>query len=1031
MIKQFFSRLLILLLIIQIAVGVFVIQTKSAKAAGTIYYVDNIITDTHTASATPDCTNYNTTTYTCSGGSASAFATIADINAFSTLQPGDSVLFRKGQTWREQLTVPSSGSSGNPITFGAYGSGDKPIISGSSLASSGWTYDAVGYVIDGTNAISVSTDYANAGTHSMEIYFAGTGTKTYAQTTFSNQTDLYAQISFYLPAGTTNAAAYNSFPTLLIYSGSTQVAWAGFGSKADASKFNILSYLNGSVLYSGTANEVSTGAWHILKIHWVKGTGADGGMQVWLDGTSKASNFTKDETSYNINDIEVGQDCSGYGSGSELTTGKAIYIDSVKVGTTDGGTNIFTSDLETETNNFNVEFGQGIGVANVWNHAVTAAPPDVYFNGVKGTLQASKAACTSAGYWYATASVLSVYSTSDPAAAYTNPGIEYPTIANGIIVISSKDYITLNGLRITGGTGSTPNGMINVSSSNYATIQNCTVDTSSSIVYGTALDQSTHATVTNNVFHDTLNTALYFRRDSTYPTVSYNEIYNIGLIDQNGDNAAMMFGGGSAGWQGIDNALVEHNYIHDIGVSCPGAGHSHSQTVVFDRSDNSIFRYNYISNSNKGGVSLGGDGLSDILDGAQIYYNIFVKTPNGVLHTNPGSAAAIGFHDAKNVKVYNNVIYNAITPASGNKWGDAPFYAYYTALGATMSGNIIKNNIVHTVTGAYRRQIAIGADTGVTINNNDYYDAAGLVMVYGANTYYSLSTWTAGTTFDTNSISSDPLFVSTVTPDFHLQSTSPAINVGTNVSLTSDYAGVSVPRGAGYEIGAYEYPVPLAPTIGSPSALSFSSIRWNFTDNSNDETGFRLYGSPGAVLVQSPLTNLSYLDETGLSAGTQYSGRYVKAYNSYGESVASDVAISMTTPGVPGGGSLGLMGTSPATTNLSLPAAPTQTAPPTAPSPAPSSQPSIPTTPITTPIFTQTLKYGFNNKQIILLQDTLKQLGFFPQSIKSNGSFGPTTRQSVKRFQCQYNIVCSGNERTTGYGQVGPKTRQALNQLNH
>jgi hypothetical protein len=74
-------------------------------------------------------------------------------------------------------------------------------------------------------------------------------------------------------------------------------------------------------------------------------------------------------------------------------------------------------------------------------------------------------------------------------------------------------------------------------------------------------------------------------------------------------------------------------------------------------------------------------------------------------------------------------------------------------------------------------------------------------------------------------------------------------------------------------------------------------------------------------------------------------------------------------------------------------------------------------------LITLTLKYGSHNQQVTWLQDLLKKLGFFPQSVKSNGNFGPTTRQSTQKFQCQYKIVCSGNERTTGYGQVGPKTR--------
>jgi hypothetical protein len=49
-----------------------------------------------------------------------AWKTIAKVNG-SSFSPGDSILFNKGCTWREQLTVPSSGSAGSPITFGAYG----------------------------------------------------------------------------------------------------------------------------------------------------------------------------------------------------------------------------------------------------------------------------------------------------------------------------------------------------------------------------------------------------------------------------------------------------------------------------------------------------------------------------------------------------------------------------------------------------------------------------------------------------------------------------------------------------------------------------------------------------------------------------------------------------------------------------------------------------------------------------------------------------------------------------------------------
>jgi hypothetical protein len=66
-----------------------------------------------------------------SGTSVNApWATIAKVNS-SAFNPGDSILFKRGEIWREQLNVPSSGSNLAPLTFGAYGSGNEgPVISG-------------------------------------------------------------------------------------------------------------------------------------------------------------------------------------------------------------------------------------------------------------------------------------------------------------------------------------------------------------------------------------------------------------------------------------------------------------------------------------------------------------------------------------------------------------------------------------------------------------------------------------------------------------------------------------------------------------------------------------------------------------------------------------------------------------------------------------------------------------------------------------------------------------------------------------
>lgn len=98
---------------------------QSARAAAAIYYVSS--------SGGNDANN---------GLSAAApFQTIAKVNTL-TLQPGDQVLFKCGDTWQaEILHLTRSGTAGNPITFSSYPSPtctDQPTLSGTRPIT-GWT----------------------------------------------------------------------------------------------------------------------------------------------------------------------------------------------------------------------------------------------------------------------------------------------------------------------------------------------------------------------------------------------------------------------------------------------------------------------------------------------------------------------------------------------------------------------------------------------------------------------------------------------------------------------------------------------------------------------------------------------------------------------------------------------------------------------------------------------------------------------------------------------------------------------------
>jgi parallel beta-helix repeat protein len=60
------------------------------------------------------------------------------------LHPGDTLLFKCGDTFRGQINMNISGTIDSPIVFSSYGTGAKPIISGAALVS-GWALNGTRY----------------------------------------------------------------------------------------------------------------------------------------------------------------------------------------------------------------------------------------------------------------------------------------------------------------------------------------------------------------------------------------------------------------------------------------------------------------------------------------------------------------------------------------------------------------------------------------------------------------------------------------------------------------------------------------------------------------------------------------------------------------------------------------------------------------------------------------------------------------------------------------------------------------------
>jgi len=90
---------------------------------------------------------------------------------------------------------------------------------------------------------------------------------------------------------------------------------------------------------------------------------------------------------------------------------------------------------------------------------------------------------------------------------------------------------------------------------------------------------------------------------------------------------------------------------------------------------------------------------------------------------------------------------------------------------------------------------------------------------------------------------------------------------------------------------------PVVPTMGTPTALSETSIRWNITDNSNNEMGFKIQDAAQTTKAAATVSNGSggavSMDEVGLTANTAYT-RFAKAFNGTLDSLPSANATRWT-----------------------------------------------------------------------------------------------------------------------------------------
>lgn len=222
-----------------------------------------------------------------------------------------------------------------------------------------------------------------------------------------------------------------------------------------------------------------------------------------------------------------------------------------------------------------------------------------------------------------------------------------------------------------------------------------------------------------------------------------------------------------------------------------------TQTLSSDSPQN--VQYWYCEASGNGTVNNpfegGGFIPHDNTVGVKVYYSIAHDNYNEGL-------GAVGTGDGI---YYNNVSYNNCK--QGGLWKGANITTacnrgntYFDLTGG--NGFIIKNNIFSG--GGLRERLDYHPEY-TTWDYNLYYPLDNAAFTSNDNTN-NISWATYSASAEPHSLNSDPLFMSAGAADFRLQSSSPAINSGVSVGLTTDYAGLPVPfLGGKVDRGAYEF----------------------------------------------------------------------------------------------------------------------------------------------------------------------------------------------------------------------------------
>ncbi len=267
------------------------------------------------------------------------------------------------------------------------------------------------------------------------------------------------------------------------------------------------------------------------------------------------------------------------------------------------------------------------------------------------------------------------------------------------------------------------------------------------------------------------------------------------------------------------------------------------------------------------GIAIGAESGGSIED-ISVYNNVIALSHLSG-HTNFRGIDSFYNCPWKDISIYCNTVYTGTSTNS-------PIRIFPSA--SNLVNVVIANNIVSGASYdliVFQELRSTEISGRLTLRNNLYYR-------YGGSGH---NTWKDGAdkTWGSGAVLTDPKFVSTSSSNFHLLSSSPAINAGySSAAPTNDFEGNVRPQGNGIDIGAYEYlsttnnPVAfsaISPANGTASVpITTSSLSVTITDPEGGTFSYTIQTRPnvGSKSATGSSSGAKTCTLSGLAYGTTY-----------------------------------------------------------------------------------------------------------------------------------------------------------------